>query len=837
MSFDANDPRLTAYALDELDEAERAQVEKLLEQSPGARAAVEEIRQAAELLTGELASEPVATLTAQQRELVEQAMRESDVGLGASSESRGAADFSPRGAAQAEACGSSRQALSGALNVPKARRVRFLRRRWVPYAVAASIVLLVGVPLGSLLLPSLTRAREMAKRTAALEVTGGMPQHYVVEDIALAAPRDGKTRSDFSGYEKLSYAYQVAHGRRGRPGETLDARMPISADKGPYYQPGAPDLEGFWGPRISPSGVHDLSGVVIESRFGTPLYAADAALGCRLSSEAYDPVVHNPFLRVMQNPLSTFSIDVDTASYANVRRFLNGGQLPPPNAVRVEEFINYFEYDYPQPTTAETAVPPDCPFSVNVDVGECPWVPEHRLMRVGLKGMEIEQEERPSCNLVFLIDVSGSMQPPNKLPLLKQAMGMAVDGLNVDDRVALVVYAGSSGLVLPSTTGDSLEKIRDALEQLEAGGSTDGGEGIQLAYDVAAENFIEGGVNRVILATDGDFNVGVTDQSELVRLIEDRAKTGVFLSVLGFGMGNYKDDTLEKLADKGNGNYAYIDTPAEARKVLVEQLGGTLVTIAKDVKIQIEFNPAEVMAYRLIGYENRLLAAQDFNDDTKDAGEIGAGHTVTALYELVPVGVEPPAGDQLEREPAPDDEPREAGAGCESRTSGGETGDVLEEPAATSEADPNAAAADGALTPDPHALAEADTLPNVIENEWVDPLKYQTPGNLAPSLLGVSDGEVATVKLRYKQPDGDVSQLLEVAVVDDGATLAETSRDFRFAASVASFGMLLRHSPYIGEWTFDAVRELAAEAVGDDADEYRIEFLGLVERANELAGE
>jgi len=729
----------------------------------------------------------------------------------------------------------------------------------VPYAVAASIVVLVGVPLGSLLVPSLSGAREMAKRTTAPEAMAslrGVGQGmaiYALDDAEWFASNqatgptaqiDPSTRFDFSPYSKLSYAYQVPYGRHGRPGETLDARMPISADKGPYYQPGASDPEGFLGPRISPSGVYDLKwrtregGTAYEPR--TPwthdvLYprnwleilhdgeVTDQLVEQDVNTEAYDPVVHNAFLRVMRNPLSTFSIDVDTASYANVRRLLNGGQLPPPGAVRIEEFINYFEYAYPQPDGEH-------PFSVNVDIGECPWMPEHRLMRVGLKGMEIVQEEWPSCNLVFLIDVSGSMRPENKLPLLKQAMGLAVNGLNVDDRVAIVVYAGSSGLVLPSTTGDDLETIRDALGRLEAGGSTNGGEGIQLAYDVAAQNFMQGGVNRVILATDGDFNVGITDQGELVRLIEDRAKTGVFLSVLGFGVGNYKDSTLEKLADKGNGNYAYIDTPAEARKVLVEQLGGTLVTIAKDVKIQIEFNPAEVTAYRLIGYENRLLAAQDFNDDTKDAGEIGAGHTVTALYELVPVGVEPPAWEEMGQEPTPDGEPGEAGARWESRTGG-------EEPTVTSEADPNTAAADVALTPDPRALAEADTLPNVIENEWVDPLKYQTPGNLVAPLLGVSDDEVATVKLRYKQPDGDVSQLLEVPVVDDGASLAETSEDFRFAASVASFGMLLRQSPYVGDWTFDAMLELAAEAVGDDSDEYRVEFLELVERAKELARE
>jgi len=352
------------------------------------------------------------------------------------------------------------------------------------------------------------------------------------------------------------------------------------------------------------------------------------------NTESYDHIEENAFLAVARNPLSTFSIDVDTASYANVRRFLNDGQLPPAGAVRIEELINYFSYDY-------TDVAADgAPFGVEMEVGEAPWNRRHLLARIGIKGREIPQDERPAANLVFLLDVSGSMQPPNKLPLLKRAMRMLTETLNGGDRVSIVVYAGAAGLVLPPTYADDRQAILDAFDRLEAGGSTAGGAGIQLAYQQARESFIPDGVNRVILATDGDFNIGVTDQSELVRLIQREAESGVFLTVLGFGMGNYKDSTLEQLADKGNGNYAYIDGPAEARKVLVEQVGSTLVTIAKDVKLQIEFNPSRVQAYRLIGYENRLLRDEDFNDDRKDAGEIGAGHTVTALYELVPVGEE-----------------------------------------------------------------------------------------------------------------------------------------------------------------------------------------------------
>ncbi len=474
-------------------------------------------------------------------------------------------------------------------------------------------------------------------------------------------------------------------------------------------------------------------------------------------TEAYDPVADNPFEVVEQDPLSTFSVDVDTASYANVRRFLNGGRLPPRDAVRIEEMINYFSYAYPGPTDEH-------PFSVHVEVAGCPWTPGHRLMRVGLKGRVVEYDERPDCNLVFLVDVSGSMRPANKLPLLKRALGMLAGELADFDRVAIVVYAGSSGLVLPSTTCNNEDTILHALENLEAGGSTNGGAGIQLAYDIAESHFIDGGVNRVVLATDGDFNVGVTDRGSLIRLIEEKARSGVFLSVLGFGMGNLKDSTLEQLADKGNGNYAYIDTLKEAEKVLVDQVGGTLITIAKDVKIQIEFNPLEVGAYRLIGYENRVLAARDFNDDAKDAGEIGAGHTVTALYEIIPAGGEFDAG----------------------------SADVT----------------------------------------GVDPLRYQSGAQ--PSALADS-GELLTLKLRYKKPDEDVSRLLEQSVYDEGRSFAETSSDFRFAAAVASFGMLLRDSPHKGAWTYDAVLELAEHALGDDVHGYREELVGLVGQAKGLA--
>ncbi|MCD4826068.1 MAG: VWA domain-containing protein [Phycisphaerae bacterium] len=354
--------------------------------------------------------------------------------------------------------------------------------------------------------------------------------------------------------------------------------------------------------------------------------------------EAYDRIVDNPFLAALGNPLSTFSIDVDTASYSNTRRMLNGGALPPRGAVRIEELVNYFPYDYAPPKTDSKR-----PFAVHTAVAVCPWQPKHKLVRIALKGKKIPAAKRPPSNLVFLLDVSGSMCDDNKLPLVRKSMKMLVDRLGENDRIAIVTYAAKTKLVLDSTSCHKKAAIIKAIGQLISEGRTDGGEGIQLAYKVAAKNFIKNGTNRVILCSDGDFNVGTTSSSELTRLIENKAKTGVFLTVLGFGMGNYQDNRLEQLADKGNGNYGYIDTAAEAKKLLVDGLTGTLITIAKDVKIQVEFNPARVAAYRLIGYENRMLKKEDFNDDKKDAGEIGAGHTVTALYEVVPVGQKTPA--------------------------------------------------------------------------------------------------------------------------------------------------------------------------------------------------
>ncbi len=419
--------------------------------------------------------------------------------------------------------------------------------------------------------------------------------------------------------------------------------------------------------------------------------------------------------------------------------------------MRIEELINYFTYDYPDPDGEH-------PFSITTEVTDAPWNTLHKLVRIGIQGERIDTRDLPPSNLVFLLDVSGSMQSPDKLPLLKASFRMLVNELRPQDRVAIVVYAGAAGLVLPSTPGDEKGKILDAIEALEAGGSTAGGAGIRLAYQVARDNHIDGGNNRVILATDGDFNVGASSDAEMVRLIEEKRQQGTFLTVLGFGTGNLKDAKMEKLADHGNGNFAYIDNLMEARKVLVSEMGGTLLTIAKDVKIQVEFNPTRVQAYRLIGYENRLLANEDFNDDRKDAGELGAGHSVTALYEVIPVGVA-----------------------------------------------------------------------SRFEIRGVDPLRYQTPGTRSP----ISDSpELLFVRLRYKQPDGSESRLIEQPVLDASEA---PSTDLRFAAAVAGFGMILRESEYCGsEWTLADVLRLARGATGTDAEGYRAEFIRLVEAVNSM---
>lgn len=506
---------------------------------------------------------------------------------------------------------------------------------------------------------------------------------------------------------------------------------------------------GVAGGEVS-GALQEVYGSVSGAAAEAPKKAVGGPIPVAEGTERYDHIAENSFEPALQEPLSTFSIDVDTASYSNVRRYLQEGSLPPRDAVRVEELLNYFPYEYPEPTAGQ-------PFTVVTEVGSCPWAPNHRLVHVGLQGDHLSRAELPARNLTFLVDVSGSMDSPDRLPLVKLGLRRLTEQLRADDHVSIVVYAGAAGLVLPPTSGADKGRILAALDRLEAGGSTAGGEGIALAYDVAKRHYRKGAINRVVLATDGDFNVGVSNDSDLIRMVEGERDSGVFLTVLGFGRGNLQDARMEQIADKGNGNYAYIDSAEEAHKAFGKEAGASLVTIAKDVKIQVEWNPTEVQAYRLVGYENRLLAAQDFHDDRKDAGEIGAGHSVTALYEVVPHGQAAPM-------------------------------------------------------------------------VGVDPLKYQ---QARPS-GAAARGELLTVKLRWKAPEANESQLASFPLVDQGKGWTSASGDFRFAAAVASFGMLLRDSAHKGEATWAQVRELGRGALGRDEGGLRREFLTLVDRASEL---
>ena len=480
-----------------------------------------------------------------------------------------------------------------------------------------------------------------------------------------------------------------------------------------------------------------VSGIVIQDQYEL------------INDESYASVEENGFKNPLKAPLSTFSIDVDAASYSNVRRFINNGTLPPADAVRVEEMINYFYYAYTQPKTKD-------PFSINYELSSCPWNSENQLLHIGLQGKQLNTKDAPASNLVFLIDVSGSMSSSNKLPLLKKAYALLVEQLRETDKVAIVVYAGSSGVVLPSTTGDKKKEILKALEKLNSGGSTAGAEGLELAYKIAEENFIEGGNNRIVMATDGDFNVGQSSDKELENLIIKNRDKGIFISVTGFGMGNYKDSKMEIIADKGNGNYSYIDNILEAKKVFVNEFGGTLFTIAKDVKIQIEFNPNLVKRYRLVGYENRLLNDEDFQNDKKDAGELGAGHTVTALYEIVPVST---------------------------------------------------------------------------SKKYDTDLKYQT---IEPASKTKFASELATVKFRYKKPEGNKSTLIEIPIENKPISFGKTSENFQFSSAVAGFGMLLKNSDYSENMTFKEIEKIAKKSKGMDENGYRAEFIRLVEMASLL---
>jgi Ca-activated chloride channel family protein len=742
MTAEERDARLTAYALGDasLSPSSRQEIETLLAGDPAARRAVEETRQLASVLTKGLHAE-------------EAAMKPESVVT---------------------------------IPAPKARQSAW----WAGPVVAASVVLVAGCVIffGTnrkndrsefQSVASSETPRPASATTQMAQGTGLDATKYTYSDPSTPDTSKGDkkpsaegaiipvTGDSSTGAARPSGPSTVPS---PEPSAKPDPRIPVMpalpgggppANRG-AFRPGMPGLPGpvvTTGPRLPGSSLPGTPPGDLPPAESAPRGdVRDTEAEVPSPNDRYPQLHENSFIKVEGlNALSTFGVDVDTASYAIVRKYLTMGQLPPANAVRLEEMVNYFPY-------RDKAPEGDDPFAVSVEMADCPWAPTHRLVRLGLKAKPIAVDKRPVSNIVFLIDVSGSMNEPNKLPLVKESLKLLVNQLGENDRVAIVVYAGASGLVLDSTSAMNKEKILNSLDQLSAGGSTNGEGGIHQAYDVAIKNFIKGGTNRVVLCTDGDWNVGTTSTEALVKLIEQKRESGVFLSIFGFGMGNLRDEMMVKLAGKGNGNYGYIDTIKEANKALVEQLGGTLVTVAKDVKIQVEFNPAVVNSYRLLGYEKRALAAKDFHDDKKDAGEMGAGHVVTALYELVPVGA----------------------------------------------ADPVVGKVDG--------------------------LRYQAdPAPAKPAVKDDKAKEAFVVKMRHKKPDSDKSTLREVPVSNVTVGYEKASEDFQFAASVASFAMLLRDSAHKGNSNFGLVLELAEAAKKHDPSGYRAEFIELVRKAKSLS--
>ncbi len=825
MRIDANDPRLTAYALGELsDPTEIAEIENALENSEELRRLVDEVRGTADLLAMELRAEPSMKLTSDQRSRIEKkaisyrswfgfkpawalaaaaaavmlisfiAIKQLNRTPPASGpvevaenfpEALKTAPLNPSAAATASGRAMPKPAPPAAAQ-PPAPVERFKKQASAAFQAPAApsgasveskgaSIKVAGAdaPEGREAKAAATNEKfkpsdsvEVAAATENLLLESGssvgqvLPEEKVVQlplvsgnVLDLVKTMAGgivRTENPSFGEDDATLAgLQAPNVNIQKDGVTANDVRWATGMNGPVNL--NPESVGQFKVILAPVDAEMARGrgeMVVKGRDGRLYAVRRPPKG--YNAESYEPVQDNPFLDAAQNPLSTFSIDVDTASYSNMRRFLDRGSLPPKDSIRIEELVNYFDYDYSGPRD-------DKPFAANFELTEAPWNREHLLLRIGLKGREIDRRVRPSCNLVFLLDISGSMDEPNKLPLVKQSMQMLLDQLTESDKVSIVVYATDTKVWLPPTRGHQKTTIRAAIDSLAAGGATNGASGIQLAYRMAQEGFIKKGVNRVILATDGDFNVGMTDRGALAGFIEEKAKSGVFLSALGFGMGNLKDATLEMLANKGRGNYAYIDTWHEARKVLVEQMDSTLITIAKDVKIQVEFNPKFVGAYRLIGYEDKLMAKEDFNNDEKMASSIGAGHRVTALYEIVLPGNSPAPG--------------------------------------------------------------------------VDPLKYQKQPR--PSANGESD-EMLTLKIRSKEPEGEKSVLSEYTVKNTPKKFLSASADFKFAAAVAAFGMVLRDSPYKGTSTFNTALEWAREGKGNDRNGYREEFIRLVHRASSI---
>jgi autotransporter-associated beta strand protein len=812
--------QITAWALNELSPQESEQIEAALRENPQIKARAEETKSFCDLLTHELRDEYLA-FTSEQRSRLQTMPPTSNIIVpsAASKPVRWsfASHFGPLAAAAAcVAVGGywmypqlqpeKGQIIAEAVKEEKLFRVGRpeVRQQFPNNGLMADPVNplaknsqpLLGAlsePLGAPL-PGLAAAPAAPTKPAESNITLSGANSYsgdtTVNSGILMVSSGGVASNKADKRLELSGG---SIGIQSAAGKVLAAEMPVTPSASPRSaaagsgsiivgsstSPSVVFRSGSTATSISGTSIANSDGssmVVADSPSAAPVEKEDPRLQAAIkmlfsppktNNESYTRILENELKDVCSEPLSTFSIDVDTASYANVRRFLNQNMIPPADAVRIEELINYFPGDEEGPAADAKE-----PFAARVELAACPWQPHHRLARIAIQGKQVQKGSKAS-NLVFLVDVSGSMNDPQKLPLVKQSLRMLAEQMGEGDRVSMVTYASGTQVVLPPTNGENRPQIIAAVDQLNAGGSTNGAGGLKLAYEQAVDGFIQEGINRVILCTDGDFNVGISDPAELEKFIAEKARSGVFLSVLGFGSGNLKDRTMETLADKGNGNYAYIDGLAEARKVLVEQMAGTLVTIAKDVKVQIEFNPAQVRAYRLIGYENRLLAKEDFNDDTKDAGEIGSGHRVVALYELVP----------------------------------------------------------------------ANLPPGVEPDRIVDTLKYQTLASpttkdlnevkpaAATALDAAASKELMTVKLRYKQPDGDTSSKIELPVLDEGKTLEAASGEFQFSAAVAAFGLLLRDSSYKGTLTWESVRKLALAGKGPDKLGYRGEFLQLIDKA------
>jgi Ca-activated chloride channel family protein len=751
MKLSIEDPRLTAYALGEIeDPSERAEIERAVAAASELQAVVAAIRETGDLLIAGLASETAPTLSEFDKARLSQSAQPKVI-------ERFAIDLRqkwPLVAGLAAAC-----AVAAVVWLPKLQDspVEYAYQQLEQNEYDRSNLNIDGSmkeveDLAIRTEQQAARVEGLKGKTAALEARKGLPAS---KPVLSSSPTDSRERprtlapAAQANLRQIG-SYSVAQVDLDLPvmeeGLTLSSGLGASGRGATYGESigqigmGKSGLSGYNDISMSEEGYIDR----VQPPVG-------------FNTESYDPIDETDFRSPLVAPLSTFSIDVDTASYANVRRFLQQGQLPPADAVRIEDLINYFSYaDAPPTDSLENG---GDPFAVHMAQATAPWNAEHHLLRIALKGYEMPWAERPASNLVFLLDVSGSMNKANKLPLVKTAMDLLIRRLDERDRVAIVVYAGASGLVLPSTTANNRETIAHALENLKAGGSTNAGAGIELAYSTAREHFIEGGNNRVILCTDGDFNVGQTNRSSLADKAEAAADEGISLTVLGFGMHNYKDDMLETLSNKGKGSYAYIDSSAEARKVFLQDLPGNLFKIAKDLKVQIEFNPAQVKAYRLIGYENRHLKAEDFNNDAKKAGDIGPGHSIVALYEIVPIGA--------------------------------------------------------ALTPGS-----------------VDPLRYQ-----AQPLVGSQkpDAEVATVKLRYKQPEGSESRLITGSVKSDAVVpFANSSEDFRFTAAVAAFGLRLTGSEHTSDYSYRQIESVAVDAIGTDPGGHRSEFTELVRKAESI---